>query len=143
MHVSNATFVASLEFMPVPGPWSSSFLASHLAFWYFHVAQIKFCIHLGSPVTPFWYLFSKYLCWYLAIPRDAVSSEMDLFPSYYFILFHEEFRVRGKIYDDWVQLFQDVLRNALIRCCPIDENVENGVNVVSCYKLSYCSMYPA
>eukprot|EP00978_Attheya_sp_CCMP212_P038453 scaffold190794_cov35-Attheya_sp.AAC.2 len=34
MRVSNASFVASLEFVPVPGPWSSLFRASHLAFWY-------------------------------------------------------------------------------------------------------------
>jgi hypothetical protein len=33
-------------------------------------------------------------------------------------LFREEFRIRGEIYD-WVQLFQDVLCNALVRCWKI------------------------
>eukprot|EP00978_Attheya_sp_CCMP212_P036962 scaffold171216_cov35-Attheya_sp.AAC.4 len=69
---------------------------------------------------------SMYLCWHLShvmpyLPRRGfVSILFRLVPC-------EEVRIWREIYD-WVQLFQDVLGDTLVCCCPVNKNAEDEVD---------------
>ena len=52
--VKRASLVAVLVCLPLDGPCSASFRASHLVLWYAQVSRMVCRIHLGSPDTGFW-----------------------------------------------------------------------------------------